>query len=289
MTTPPDRSLRLFSWNLWFGAGRVDDGPAKALQIVRDQQADLVFLQECFGPAGAEIAEATGMHIAQQGHDTAVLAPTPLRLIETDTEPYATAALVETVHGEVLAWSIHLEHTDYGPYRGAELPAGAATVFAQRGERRRDEQAQAILLETARIHQEHGPTPVIAAGDFNVPSPDDWHGRRRPAVDWPATRRFIDAGYTDAFRHVHPDTANAPGLTWSHIEPAAAEPRDRIDFIYVRGLDVDQADHYGAAADDLDVDDHGLVHHPGPCDHIPDHAANAFPSDHLAVRATVRT
>ncbi|MDR5712565.1 hypothetical protein, partial [Nesterenkonia flava] len=49
------------------------------------------------------------------------------------------------------------------------------------------------------------------------------------------------------------------------------------------------ADHLGGAADDADTaSDAGFTAYPGTCRHIPDHRGNAFPSDHLAVRATLR-
>lgn len=281
-------SLRLFNWNVWLGGWAVGDGMKKVSEIVEAEKADIVFLQECFGPVAARTGERTGMSVVQWGHDTALLTSAPVQPVLTSTAPYATAAIVESHIGDVLAWSVHLEHTDYGPYRIDDLPEAAETVFAQAGEQKRDDQARTILEETDRLQREFGPMPVIVAGDFNVPVGTDWNGEGRPCVTWPATGRFIDAGYTDAFRHIHPDPQTAPGLTWSHIEPAASEPRDRIDFIFTLGLTPTHADHFGSGADDLDLaDDEGFVHHAGVCRHIPDHEPNAFPSDHLAVRATV--
>ena len=283
------RTLRLFCWNLWYGGAEIDDGRKKQAEVLRGQPADIVFVQECFGDAAVELGRASGMTVAQQDFDTAVLSAAPTRLLPTSTAPYATAALVQTRIGEVIAWSVHLGPWDYGPYRADELPEQAEAVFGQYGERERDRQAAAILTETQRLRAELGELPVIVAGDFNVPSPADWDGDHRPQAAWPATQRFIDAGYTDAFRAVHPDPDAAPGRTWSQIEPLEKEPRDRIDFVYLLGLDVDAADHFGDAADDDDVaQDAGFTPYGGLCRHIPDQRANAFPSDHLAVRATVR-
>lgn len=287
------RTLRLFCWNLWYGGAEVDAGRAKQAEVLRDQPADIVFLQECLGDAAVELGRSAGMTVAQQDFDTAVMTAAPVRLLPTGTAPYATAALVQTRIGEVLAWSVHLGPWDYGPYRGAELPEKAEEVFGQHGERQRDEQAAKVLEETARLQAELGGSgpqlPVIVAGDFNVPSSLDWNGSHRPAARWPATQRFMDAGYTDAFRAVHPDPDAAPGRSWSQIEPLGKEPRDRIDFIYLLGLDVDSADHLGDAADSDDApQDAGFTSYGGRCRHIPEQRGNAFPSDHLAVRATVR-
>lgn len=282
-------TIRLFTWNLWHGGSQVHDGRAKQVDVVGPENADIVFLQECFGDASAQLGRSLGMTTAQQGFDNAVLSGAPIRRVATDTDRYATAAIVQTAIGDVLAWSVHLEYQEYGPYRQSELPDAAEDIFAQESERERTRQAEKVLAETDRILGAEGPMPVIVAGDFNVPSPTDWDGEIRPVAAWPATSRFLDAGYTDAFRHAHPDVSAAPGLSWSQIETLETEPRDRIDFIFVKGLEVIDADQLGQAADDNDAPaDEGLTVYPGPCAHIPNQRGNSFPSDHLAVRAIVQ-
>ncbi|GAA1818000.1 endonuclease/exonuclease/phosphatase family protein [Nesterenkonia flava] len=232
------RTIKVFSWNLWYGGREIDDALTKQQAVLQHEDIDILFVQECFGGAGLRLGRVAGMTVAQQDYDCAVLSPSPIRLLSTDTAPFATAALVQTRLGEVLAWSVHLAPWDYGPYRAASLPEDAETVFSQRGEQMRTEEAAKILSETDRILAELGELPVIIAGDFNVPSGLDWNGVGQPQTAWPATQAFMDAGFTDAFRSAHPYPAKAPGLTWSQIEPREAEPRDRIDFIYARGLDV---------------------------------------------------
>lgn len=283
------RTLKLFSWNIWLGGREIDDSAAKQAAVLDAEGADIVFLQECFGDAGVQLGRRTGMTVAQQDYDCAVLSASPIRRLATDTASYATAAVVQTRGGDVLAWSVHLAPWDYGPYRSEELPGNAAEVFDQPGERKRTAEAQQILSETQRLKAELGDIPVIVAGDFNVPTGLDWTGAHRPQLQWPATQAFLDAGFTDAFRASHPDPATAPGLSWSQIETLETEPRDRIDFIYVLGMEVVTADHLGGAADDSDAPaDLGFTEYGGTARHIPDHRGNAFPSDHLAVRATLR-
>lgn len=283
------RSLKLFSWNIWFGGREISEAEAKQTAVLDAEDCDIVFLQECFGNAGLQLGRRTGMTVAQQDYDCAVLSSSPIRLLKTDTASYATAALVQTRSGDVLAWSVHLAAWDYGPYRSDELPQNAAEVLAQPGEQKRTAEAERILAETERLRADLGDIPVIVAGDFNVPSGLDWTGEHRPQLQWPATQKFLDAGYTDAFRSVHPDPVQAPGLSWSQIETLENEPRDRIDFIFVLGMEVVTADHLGGAADDADASaDPGFTEYGGTARHIPDQRGNAFPSDHLAVRATLR-
>lgn len=284
-----DDHMRLLSWNLWFGGQKMRHGVERQTELLAAERPDIVCLQECWGDAAAKIGRRLGLTVAQQDFDNAILSRWPVQLLVTDTAPYATAAVVWAPCGPMLVWSVHLEHTDYGPYRAADLETDPESVFSQAGERLRDEQAVKILAVTAeRLAELPEGTPVIIAGDFNVPSPQDWDGTLRPAAQWPATGRLLEAGFVDAFRRVHPDPVRAPGLTWSQIHTLDDEPRDRIDFVFVDGLDVHAADHLGGAADDHDAaSDPGFCEYGGTVRHIPDHAENTFASDHLAVRVTL--
>ena len=38
--------VRVLVWNLWHGGNEVNDGPEKALQVIKDSQADICLLQE---------------------------------------------------------------------------------------------------------------------------------------------------------------------------------------------------------------------------------------------------
>ncbi|GMT33977.1 hypothetical protein PFISCL1PPCAC_25274 [Pristionchus fissidentatus] len=85
--------------------------------------------------------------------------------------------------------------------------------------------------------------PVIVAGDFNVPSDEDWTVNNRAqhfglAVQWPVTMLLKSTGMMDSFRVVHPDPITDPGITWSVFtgeENAVHEVMDRIDFIFYKG------------------------------------------------------
>lgn len=283
------RTLKVFCWNIWFGGREIDEALQKQAAVLNAEDADIVLLQECFGPVALRLGRQVGMSVAQQDIDCAVLSAAPMRRLTTSTAPFATAALVETRMGDVLAWSVHLASWDYGPYRHAELPESVDEVFSQPGELARTAQVEKILAETDRLVAQYGDLPVIIAGDFNVPSGLDWDGKHRPLADWPAPRLLMDAGFTDAFRAANPDPAVASGLTWSQIEPLETEPRDRIDFVFAKGLEVVAADHLGGAADDVDAPaDPAFTEYGGVAQHIPNQRGNAFPSDHLAVRATLR-
>lgn len=287
---PPNiMPLRVMSWNIWKGGSEIENALQKQVSVIEPDVADIIFIQESHGDGAIRLARKLGMSVAQQGYDCAVLTPFPVRRLHTDTEPYATAALLETSLGDVLAWSVHLAPWDYGPYRQADLEQQPEVVFAQKGEQLRTEQAQKILSETTRIQSSlPQPVPVIVAGDFNVPSGEDWTGGFRPYVRWPAPQVFIDEGFQDAFRTCYPNVEKAPGLTWSFIEPIEREPRDRIDFIYVSGLAISAAHHLGGVVGGVPLQDEPGFKAFGSHNHeIPDHRENDFPSDHFAVLASL--
>jgi hypothetical protein len=239
------------------------------------------------------LAAALGWNIAQQGDDTAVISPFPVTLHQTATDPFATCATVLTPHGAVTVWSVHLWHSDYGPYTGNDPDIPARFTLASRGERRRIAQLAAILSEQSRLERAGivaAASPVIVMGDFNVPSHRDWAREyRNTPVEWPTSRLLEVAGYVDAFRAVHPDVRAVPGDTWSPIIPADEEPRDRIDFIFSRGA---RADGAYTVAGQHDADSTGATPDPdrersvgGAAGAMGQHLDDAWPTDHAAVVA----
>ena len=136
----------------------------------------------------------------------------------------------------------------------------------------------ALLDEIKRVRDEV--TPVVITGDFNEPSIHDWTdvvfraGRCPVAVRWPTTAAVLDAGFTDAYRAMHPDPMKHPGYTWTPItrEDDPKDRHDRIDFVFAaRGITIQAAEIVGEKKERADI------------------VVTPYPSDHRAVVATVLT
>ena len=120
--------------------------------------------------------------------------------------------------------------------------------------------------------------PIFVVGDFNEPSHLDWTeaaakaGHHPMKVAFPTSLMMAEAGFSDAYRTVHPDEVAKPGLTWSPVyEPAHPDHHFmRIDYVYFKGkgLKVTDAKIVGEDKEHADI------------------VVSPYPSDHRAVVAT---
>ncbi|MFE2657289.1 MULTISPECIES: endonuclease/exonuclease/phosphatase family protein [unclassified Brevibacterium] len=283
-------TFTLQTWNVWFGGREVDFGQDKQYAIAAQFPAEILAVQECWGAAAEALAPKLTAALAQSGPDVAVLSTGEATAVDTDTMPFAQAALVRPVPEgpQVLVWSVHLAPYPYGPYQAL---AGRGQEIADAEEAERLAQITAVLAETERILTAAGDPemPVVISGDFNAPATLDWHARAdRPNTRWASTDAVLAAGFVDTYRHIHPDPAATPADTWSPIEPlptgdGGGEPRDRIDFVFSRGLDVLDAVVRGCVAAGEEHPRSGFADVGGRCALIPGQRDNRFPSDHQLV------
>ncbi|MFE9767239.1 HAD-IA family hydrolase [Streptomyces sp. NPDC005808] len=265
--------LRVMSWNLWYGGTKVDDHREKQLKVIAETGVDVVALQETYGIAAQELADALGWHHHRAGDNLGIISRYPItaRLGDPDVGFYGgTGARIRLDGGqEVDVWSAHLHYTPYGPYEARFDGLPAADLIAHEGVRLA--QMREILRGIA--DSSDADTPVLLLGDFNAPSHLDW-----PDVEWPVTKAAETAGLRDSYREVHPDPVRDPGHTWSpvHVEhedgSGRAEPQDRIDYVLYRGQGMRVLDSRTFVC--------------GSPRAWPDVAGNAWPSDHAAVITT---
>ena len=245
--------FRLLTYNIMRGgAGRT----AAIAAVINACAPDLVLLQEATDPANvARIAAAAGMAEwrAFRKQSLGFLSRRPVASSRWVRPWFSRHAFVEVVPAgsRLRVYGVHL-----------------SAVHAAWTERRRLLELRALLGSVAR-HQDgfH-----VLAGDFNTLAPgaelavEQLPMRVRPFVwmsggriRWRAIQTVLDAGYTDAFRFVHPDD---PGMTLP-----SSNPHVRLDYVFVpqqhraRVLDcavfsdpaaVAASDHFPVVADLVD-------------------------------------
>jgi endonuclease/exonuclease/phosphatase family metal-dependent hydrolase len=242
----PIETLRVMTFNVW-GGETTEAGRDKLREIMVASAADIIGVQELNDSAGQSIAASMGFHYHQQsGGDIQVISRYPI----VNQSPQNLGVEIALSSGQnVWLFNAHLAPYPYQPYdlRDAALPKNEAAVVAAANSAR-GTQVTTYLNDMADVLESGA--PVFFTGDFNEPSHLDWtaaaaSATQRPfdlRVEYPASKRIVDAGMTDSFRTVRPDEVNNPGYTWTPGYPypvlASNEVHDRIDIIYHRGIGI---------------------------------------------------
>lgn len=249
--------LRVMVWNVLRGGNRVEEGPEKALAVIRAAEPDVVLLQESYDIDGDRprlgewLAGELGwnQHQAESAH-LCVLTPLELEATFFHHAWHGVGARLKDERGRAfLAWSIWIDYRAFIGYELRDDPTmDDATLLAAETERSgRAAQAEALLAHLETSGQLEATVPLLVGGDWNCPSHLDWTldgarvFRNRRALELPVSRAMIAAGFTDAFRDVHPNPVQHPGITWSPMyrgpaagEEGTAQSFERIDRLYLR-------------------------------------------------------
>jgi endonuclease/exonuclease/phosphatase family metal-dependent hydrolase len=211
--------MRLLSYNIKHGgAGR----ERQLAAVIAAVDPDVVVLQEATRPPVVEqLARDTGMRQwgARRGQSLGFMSRAPMAHVAWHRPRLSRHAFLELVPADG-AWRIF----------GVHLSA----VHAAWTERRRHFELRAMLAAIRR-HQ-HGPHVLV--GDFNTLAPGELLDvRKLPSrlralvwlsggrIRWRTIQTVLDAGYCDAFRHVHPDVVGSTFPTW--------DPHVRLDYLFV--------------------------------------------------------
>ena len=295
----PD-TLRVLVWNVWHGGNDVDQGPEKIRDLIVATDADVVLLQESYDidgdrpTTGRWLAEELGWS-AHQGTSPHLCVLTRLEIAETfhhhDWHGVG-ARLVDAQGREAVAWSIWLDYRAYLPRELRDRPDATdeELLEAESVGSSRLPQAKALLGALWGEGQLEMGVPLLVGGDWNTPSHLDWTidaarvFRRVRALPLPVSLAMAEAGFTDAFRSVHPNPVQRPGITWTPLfrERSGDGPQGfaRIDRLYVKNPsawdpDPDHAWHLVPSAG-------SVLPEVWEDDAIPVRE-RAFPSDHAAV------
>ncbi len=289
---PQPDTLRVLVWNIQRGANHFDQGPEKALAVIRAAAPDVCLLQESYDiederpKLGAWLAAQLGWN-QWQGESTHLCVLTPLDIEWTvlHAKWHGIGARVTDPGGRaVLAYSTWIDYREYVPYHLRDNPdaTDAELLALESSGSKRLKQATEILAHLGDSSALSGSLPLLVGGDWNCPSHLDWTEdtaqvfRYRRALDLPVSRAMADAGMVDTFRVVHPDPVRTPGITWTPLErgtPEAPMAHDRIDRLYMHNPDSGWSLRPVAA--------HVLPRLPEAMS-IPQ-AERTFPSDHGAV------
>jgi hypothetical protein len=231
--------------------------------------------------AAAAIAAALGWHHYDQTQTNpalwanAVISRYPIG----PASPNDLGVPIEVDGTTVWLFNIHHDDEPYQPYQALGIEYGPAPFTSDPAElvgwaNRTRGPAMDLLFEDMKLAEG---AIAFVTGDFNEPGFGDWSaevvaaGQQPVAVDWPTTKRLVDAGFTDAYRAIWPDPLARPAYTWTPQgdEADPEDHHDRIDFVFTRGARVTAA---------------GIVGEAGPRSEI---AVTPWPSDHRAVVATV--
>ncbi len=201
-------SLTAGCWNIWHGGKHytVDengwDSRETIAEILRREDADVVMMQETYS-SGDFIAAELGYYFAttvdwdylNQGSNISVLSRYPIKdLYVENGSPFMNVGVKVAISK---TQDMYVMSNWYGMQ---QFPA----VFDFHESRFGDSDV----------------LPTLFAGDFNaVPHTD--------GGDSPASQTMLNAGFTDAFRSLHPDVETFPGHTH--------RSGNRIDQLYYRG------------------------------------------------------
>ncbi len=245
----PD-TVRVLVWNLWHGGNEVDNGPEKALQLIRDSKADICLLQESHdikGPRpkfGIWAAEELGWKVwmGKSSH-LCVLTRHNVKKTFVQSKQHGVGVELEDDQGRTLhAFSVWIDYRNYSPYLLKEKPDSSdadllACETTQSGRLRQSKALLAYLEENGLTSLE---TPLLVGGDWNCPSHLDWTKETGEALPYrrslalPVSKAMEENGFVDVYRAIYPDPVNDPGNTWSPL--FREKPQDRIDRLYYRSL-----------------------------------------------------
>lgn len=240
----PD-TLRILVWNLWHGGNEVDNGPEKALQLIKDCQADVCLLQESHnikGPRpkfGLWAAEELGWNawMGKSSH-LCVLTRFKIKKRMIQAKKNCLGAELEDEQGRRLhVFSVWIDSKNYAPYYLRDNPdCSDADLIACENKRVRQSRAILDYLKTNGLTSLQ--TPLLVGGDWNSPSHLDWTeaaGKafsNRRAISYPVSKGMEKNGFADIYRILYPDPVMHPGNTWSPLK--VERPQDRIDRLYYR-------------------------------------------------------
>lgn len=231
--------FKVMTFNIWHGGRETGKyvGPQRVAEVIHESGADVVTMQETYG-SGALIADLLGYYFYLRSDNLSIMSRFPItETLDAYAPFYSGAAIIETGSRKVAIATTWLNYPiDYWDNleKGVQMKEGD-WLRQQEGNART---LQAVLEKLKPAIDGTDEIPLILCGDFNSGSHRDWvpstrnvhHGYVMP---FPATKLIESYGFTDSYRHIHPNPSTDPGNTWSPVISSAFP--DRIDYIFYKG------------------------------------------------------
>jgi len=283
----PSKKLRILVWNVQRGANHFEQGPEKALQVIKDSGADICLLQESYdidGPRphlGPWLAGELGWQEYQgESAHLCIISRYPIEQSWMHQSWHGVGALIRIADGqEIVVYSTWIDYRSFiANYLKDHPDATDPELLAcETRESSRLTQAREILGFLEAQGHLNARIPVLIGGDWNCPSHLDWTEEaaeklpHRRALPLPVSTAVGKAGFVDTFRMLYADPVAKPGITWSPLYRSG--PQDRIDRLYLKNPEKGK----GLTPVKAEVMPNQLED-----DSIP-HEKRIFPSDHGAL------
>ena len=246
-----ESTLRVMSYNIHRGGLVLLKQPlSQTAKVIRLAKADIVGIQETRSPKGdtlEDLAKLLGWN-HDMGKGSNIL--TRYEIVDS---LYKGVKVKLDSGSHAYVFNVHLSSHPYQPYQLLKIRPKwhkhtnnitfikTETEAIEWAKKARGAEIVKVLKQVKFIPDKQA--PVFVVGDFNEPSHLDWTeaaakaGATPSKSHSPTSRGWLEAGFTDSYRTIHPDEVAKPGLTWSPVyEPKHPDHHlMRIDYIYFKG------------------------------------------------------
>lgn len=266
-------TFTVLQWNIWQEGTSVEGGYDAIVDEIVRLKPDFVTLSEVRNYHGTNFARRITQSLRERGetyysfysYDSGLLSRYPITdsltvFPEAGDHGSIYRLLCEARGHKFAVYTAHLDYQNdaYYDVRGYDgttwreipTPKSVEEVLRRNDLSRRDDAIRLFLAQAAK--DEAAGYHIILGGDFNEPSHKDWteatrymYDHRGFVVPWTVTTLLDKAGFTDAYRAVHPDPLTHPGFTYPADNPDVAvsrltwapraDERERIDYLFVKG------------------------------------------------------
>lgn len=235
----------VMTWNIWHGGLH---GPKEnnfeedstntdnVLKVIEQHKPDILFMQETYC-CGMEIARQAGYPYQLRGSSNlSIHSKYPIIDSLKLFKPFNSHGAIIDVEGQHLVCINVWLHYLPDSFKDMKTLSPDSLILNE-GPTRLHEIS--TILNSIDSLKEIYRIPIIVGGDFNSPSHLDWVETTRAfhydkVVEWPVSKRMIDAGFVDSFREANPDPTTTMDGTWGYLSSKDIIS-DRIDYIYYKG------------------------------------------------------